>query len=82
MNRRNFFKKLAVATAGFSILPAATTYERVWKAVRQPMWIPNPDYVTAPYETLFFYVDLESVNSNHTGYYKFDSDSSMYVRAT
>ncbi len=37
MNRRGFFKTLAAATAGFAILPPATTYERVWKATRMPM---------------------------------------------
>lgn len=35
-NRRSFFKTLTVAAFGFSILPPATTYERVWKAVTQP----------------------------------------------
>lgn len=34
MNRRDFFKKLALAGAGFAILPAATTYERQWVPVR------------------------------------------------
>ena len=37
MNRRNFFSTLAKATAGFMILPAATTYGRVWRAERAPL---------------------------------------------
>ncbi len=32
MNRRNFFKTLATATMGFTILPPSTTYQRVWRA--------------------------------------------------
>jgi len=32
--RRNFFATLAKAAAGFTILPAATTYSRVWRAQR------------------------------------------------
>lgn len=46
MNRRGFFRTLAAATAGFSILPPATTYERVWKAVA----VPSPMWVDAPFE--------------------------------
>lgn len=34
MTRRGFFKTLAAATAGFTILPPATTYQRIWKAMR------------------------------------------------
>lgn len=36
MNRRSFFSTLAKATAGFMILPPATTYQRVWRAQRVP----------------------------------------------
>ena len=43
MNRRGFFKTLAAATAGFSILPPATTYQRVWKATPMVKWYPIPD---------------------------------------
>jgi len=53
MNRRSFFKTLATAAAGFTILPPATTYERVWKA--QAKWlIVNPEWVDAPFETQIF----------------------------
>lgn len=34
MNRRSFFKALLVAGAGFTILPPATTYQRIWRAQR------------------------------------------------
>lgn len=36
-------KTLAAAAAGFTILPAATTYDRVWRVQRQlhvPAWNP------------------------------------------
>lgn len=29
--RRTFFKQIAFGAAAFGILPAATTYERIWK---------------------------------------------------
>lgn len=48
MNRRGFFRTLAAATAGFSILPPATTYQRIWKAVAMPKI--NPEWVKATYE--------------------------------
>ncbi len=48
MNRRSFFRTLAAATAGFAILPPATTYSRVWKATYRL----NPDWVNAPYEVI------------------------------
>lgn len=35
MNRRSFLETLAKASAGFTILPAATTYGRVWRAQRR-----------------------------------------------
>ncbi len=50
-SRRSFFSTLATAVAGFSILPPATTYARVWKAQRS---IPNPDYVEAEYQVSFY----------------------------
>jgi len=40
MNRRGFFKTLAAATAGFTILPPATTYQRIWKATPTVKWGP------------------------------------------
>lgn len=46
MNRRNFLRGLLTAAAGFTILPPATTYERIWRARREI----NPDWVTAPLE--------------------------------
>ena len=52
MNRRNFLSNLAKAVGCFTILPPATTYERVWKASR-PELIVNPDWVNAEYEMEF-----------------------------
>lgn len=51
MNRRSFFKTLAAATVGFTILPPAMTYQRIWKAKTQ---IVNPDWVDAPFEMEIF----------------------------
>lgn len=34
MNRRSFMRTLAGAVAGFTVLPPATTYERVWRVAR------------------------------------------------
>jgi len=34
VQRRGFLKSLALATVGFTILPPATTYQRIWKAER------------------------------------------------
>lgn len=31
MNRRNFIRGLVTAVAGFTILPPATTYSRIWR---------------------------------------------------
>jgi len=36
MNRRNFLKNSALALFGFSVLPPAKTYERIWKATIIP----------------------------------------------
>lgn len=59
MNRRGFIGGISAALAGFSILPAATTYTRLWKAVKPTppeLWkaVPNPEYVDAPYQVYFF----------------------------
>ncbi len=51
-DRRSFFKTLATAVAGFSILPPATTYARVWRASR-PALQTNPDWVTATHEMIW-----------------------------
>ncbi len=51
MNRRGFFKMLATATAGFTILPPATTYNRLWKATR----VLNPEWVNADSEMGFIF---------------------------
>ena len=54
MNRRSFFTKLGLAAATLAILPSATTYARNWvapsKALGRVLWMPNPEYINAPYE--------------------------------
>jgi hypothetical protein len=66
MKRRDFFRRLGVLTAGFSILPAATTYARSWKPRSRWTVVPkwklgspelriNPDWVDAPYEMAFYF---------------------------
>lgn len=63
MNRRSFFSKLAVAAAGFTILPPATTYERIWKPTQKIItfpkgkWIVNPEWETARYAMEFIWHD-------------------------
>jgi len=48
LTRREFAKRLALAAAGFTILPGAG---RLWKAiVKEPTLIANPEWVNAPYE--------------------------------
>lgn len=49
MNRRGFFSTLAKAVAGFTILPAATTYARNWTPTEN-LWVPNPEWENADYE--------------------------------
>lgn len=54
MKRRDFFKTLATAVAGFAILPAATTYARRWKwQAKEWVIVPNPAWETAEYEVRF-----------------------------
>lgn len=61
MNKRNFLKTLAVAAAGFTVLPAATTYDRIWRVQKQVgmgrvLYQINPAWVTAEYG-ICYYVD-------------------------
>ncbi len=46
MNRRNFLKNSALALFGFTVLPPADTYQRIWKAQKKiPGYVFNPaDY--------------------------------------
>jgi hypothetical protein len=53
VNRRGFLSVLGKATAGFSILPAATTYSRRWVRT-ECLWRPNPAWEAAPYEIAFW----------------------------
>jgi hypothetical protein len=59
MNRRNFLKNSALALFGFSVLPPAKTYGRIWKAQRKPVAriLMNPAYVNAPYEMGYMFAD-------------------------
>jgi hypothetical protein len=59
MNRRSFIGGFAASLAGFTILPAATTYGRCWKAVRtgQLFAVPNPKYERAIYELAWIPVE-------------------------
>ncbi len=38
MNRRSFLKNSALALFGFTVLPPAETYQRIWKAQKTPMF--------------------------------------------
>jgi len=43
MNRRSFLRNSALALFGFTVLPPAETYQRVWRAeYRCIMEMPNP----------------------------------------
>lgn len=41
MNRRSFLKSLGTVATGFAILPAATTYKRIWKPNQSGLFLPN-----------------------------------------
>lgn len=43
MNRRNFIRNILVAGAAFTVLPPASTYERIWKVQRPGFWSPLKD---------------------------------------
>lgn len=54
MNKRNFLKTLAAAAVGFTVLPAATTYDRIWRVQKKVgmgrvLYRINPEWVTAQY---------------------------------
>jgi hypothetical protein len=53
MNRRGFFSKLAVVAAGFTILPSATTYARIWKPT-QGLYVLNTPEFEMPFSTRDF----------------------------
>lgn len=52
MNRRSFLRNSALALFGFTVLPPASTYQRIWKATRdttiekveliKPIALPTP----------------------------------------
>jgi hypothetical protein len=65
MNRRSFFKTLSAATAGFTILPAATTYGRIWRAERNVEWVLNPEWENARYVLRFDWHPVRAVAMAH-----------------
>jgi|SRR5947207_4353857 len=49
MNRRNFIGGLLSAVAGFSILPPAETYSRIWRAVKpERLFLPKLEMQLKP----------------------------------
>lgn len=61
MKRRDFFRRIGVLAAGFSVLPAATTFVRN-KLNSSPGWgvtkiryVLNPEWVKAPFEVEIIY---------------------------
>lgn len=46
MNRRGFITGLV---SSFFVLPSATTYARNWIKTSENLYIPNSNYVSAPY---------------------------------
>ena len=38
VDRRSFLRKLVLGAFGFAVLPPAETYQRVWRATRQPVF--------------------------------------------
>ena len=61
MNRRGFFSTLAKAAAGFTILPAATTYGRIWRVQREPIHYINPKWISAPYDITYIHFDEKTI---------------------
>lgn len=56
MKRRDFLKTLSTAAACFTVLPAATTYSRIWKPklIVRVRYEINPEWVNAPFEMRWF----------------------------
>lgn len=64
-SRRDFFKMAGAALATFTVLPAATTYTRLWKAVAvgprmREYAIVNPAYVHARFEVRYVWSPLST----------------------
>ena len=57
MNRRSFLSNLVKAAGLFTILPPASTYDRIWKASR-PEFIINKEWIDASYDLLLEYNKL------------------------
>lgn len=75
MNRRSFLRNLAVAAAGFAILPSATTYARKWKFTT-PATIAklNPEWVTAEYQFCFDATPATCGSGILVGRWKYQTD--------
>ena len=59
MNRRSFLTSLgliiAAASAPGLLLPRASDHARWKKSASQVLYVPNPEYVSAPYEMTFLW---------------------------
>jgi hypothetical protein len=65
MNRRGFFSKLLSSAVGFSILPSALTYDRIWKPTKSI-------YETAGIEyAVIFHRDMPFSTRNFFGEWRF-----------
>jgi len=72
MNRRSFFHTLLAGTAGALFLPKLPDRYR-WKG---PLIVPNPAYISAPYEIAFYYVEgpgYQPINIGPPPTYKADA---------
>ena len=55
MDRRQFIGNILKAAAGFSVLPSALTYTRKWHKTQESLWVPNPEWIHAEYESKMMY---------------------------
>jgi len=53
MNKRDFLKSILIGCVAPSILVASANDHYKWKKYNN-IWIPNPEYITAPYEIVFY----------------------------
>ncbi len=53
INRRSFFKTLALAAGAF-VAPPAITFDRCWKNLPSGIWVINPEWLNAEYELSVF----------------------------
>lgn len=63
MNRRRFLESILKAAAAPAILPAAVAYQRTWVR-RETLYLPNLEYVSAPYEVGLMLTDSYFVDQH------------------